>query len=95
MNITDIKTIDDKGLLVRRQDLIGEITSLRFQHATGQLENTAVLRGVRRELARVNTVIRERENEQGLHKGGLDAAIGKLDASESAFSAFRKHMGQE
>jgi len=39
-----------------RQELLG----LRFQNATGELENTAGLRGARRDLARAITVARER-----------------------------------
>ena len=38
-----------------------EIFGLRFQHATGELENTAGLRTAKRELARAMTVARERE----------------------------------
>ncbi|RLV56497.1 50S ribosomal protein L29 [Aeromicrobium phragmitis] len=38
-----------------------ELFNLRFQNATGQLDNTARLRTVRREIARIYTVIRERE----------------------------------
>ena len=38
-----------------------EIFGLRFQHATGELENTAGLRGAKRELARALTVAHERE----------------------------------
>ncbi len=52
------------------EDLQKEITALkeqlfrlRFQHATKQLENTAELSRVKRNLARVNTVLRERELE--------------------------------
>jgi large subunit ribosomal protein L29 len=49
-----------------RQELFG----LRFQNATGELENTAGLRGARRELARAITVARERglELERELSK---------------------------
>lgn len=50
------------------EDLQKEITALkeqlfrlRFQHATKQLENTAELSKVKRNLARVNTILRERE----------------------------------
>jgi large subunit ribosomal protein L29 len=39
-----------------RKDVFG----LRFQHATGELENTAGLRGAKRELARALTVARQR-----------------------------------
>lgn len=92
MNNEELRTLDDKGLLLRRQDMVGELASLRFQHATGQLDNTARLRALRRSLARVNTVIRQREAETGLHKGGLASKVGKLDEGDSAFAAFRKRM---
>jgi large subunit ribosomal protein L29 len=38
-----------------------EALNLRFRNATGQLENTAEMRRVRRQIARINTLIRERE----------------------------------
>ncbi|CAN5468377.1 50S ribosomal protein L29 [soil metagenome] len=38
-----------------------ELFNLRFQHATGQLENYRRLRQLRREIARIKTVLRERE----------------------------------
>ncbi len=40
-----------------------EAFNLRFQHATNQLDNTARLRDVKREIARINTVMREQEIE--------------------------------
>ena len=42
-------------------DLKGELFKLRFQHATNQLENPLKLVGVRRDIARVKTILRERE----------------------------------
>jgi len=94
MNATDLRTLDDKGLLLRQQDLMGEMTSLKFQGATGQLDNTSAVKTVRRTLARVSTLIRERELEQGLNRGGLAAAVGPIEAEGSAFASFRKFMGQ-
>ena len=38
-----------------------ELFGLRFQHATGELDNTASLKRAKREIARVLTVVRERE----------------------------------
>lgn len=38
-----------------------EALNLRFRNATGQLENTAELKRVRRQIARINTLIRQRE----------------------------------
>lgn len=95
MITADLRNLDDKGLIVRRQELEGVSTALKFQLATGNLDNTAAVRQTRRDLARLNTVIREREQERGLHKGGLAAAVGALGTDENAFSAFRKHMGHE
>jgi large subunit ribosomal protein L29 len=41
-----------------------ELFNLRFQHATGQLENYRRLRELRREVARIKTVLRERELDE-------------------------------
>jgi large subunit ribosomal protein L29 len=41
-----------------------ELFNLRFQHATGQLENYRRLRHLRREVARIKTVLRERELDE-------------------------------
>ncbi|NMB76818.1 MAG: 50S ribosomal protein L29 [Myxococcales bacterium] len=43
------------------QDLKEDIFKLRFQHATGQLDDVSKLRQARRKLARVNTLLREHE----------------------------------
>jgi large subunit ribosomal protein L29 len=48
----------------RRQKLVEmkqELFNLRFQHATGQLENPQRLKQIKRDVARVQTVIREEE----------------------------------
>ncbi len=52
-------TIDE--LRKKDQELRKELFNLRFQHATHQLENTARLKLVRREIARVNTIIKEKQ----------------------------------
>ena len=41
-----------------------ELFDLRFKHSTGQLVNTAALRTTRRDIARIETLIREREISQ-------------------------------
>ena len=41
-----------------------ELFNLRFQHATGQLENYRRLRQLRREVARIKTILRERELDE-------------------------------
>ena len=42
-------------------ELKDELFNLRFRHATGQLENPNVLNGIKKDIARVKTVLRERE----------------------------------
>jgi large subunit ribosomal protein L29 len=57
---TDLRDMDEPELLrhikTARRDLLG----LRFQHATGELDNTAGLRRAKKEIARALTVARER-----------------------------------
>ena len=48
----------------RLAELKGELFNLRFQLATGQLENPLRIRGVRKDIARVTTIIRENELKQ-------------------------------
>ena len=53
--------LDDTGLLQALADTKEELFNLRFQNATGQLDNVARLPQVRREVARINTELRARE----------------------------------
>jgi large subunit ribosomal protein L29 len=60
VKVTDIRTKSDDELRDQIRDLKKEAFNLRFQKASGQLENTARQRQVRRDLARVKTVLGER-----------------------------------
>ena len=51
----------NEELAKKLDDLKEELFNLRFRHATGQLENPNVLHTVKKDIARVKTVIRERE----------------------------------
>ncbi len=51
----------DVELVEALSDAKKELFNLRFQHATGQLDNTAQLSGTRRQIARINTELRARE----------------------------------
>jgi large subunit ribosomal protein L29 len=59
MNASEIRNEDRKALVDRLLGLKKEQFNLRFQKATGQLEGTARIREVRRDIARVKTVLRE------------------------------------
>jgi large subunit ribosomal protein L29 len=59
----DLRAMSDVELLHRLDEAKAELFNLRFQHATGQLDNHGRFGHVRREVARINTLIREREIE--------------------------------
>ena len=66
---TELRELPDEELVARIDAAKEELFNLRFQLATGQLDNPSRLRQVRHDLARVNTVLRERELETiGLEK---------------------------
>ena len=56
-----VKDLADAELLERLGDARQELFNLRFQHATGQLDNHARLGQTRRQIARLSTEVRERE----------------------------------
>ena len=58
---TEVRELDDDELLVRLREAKEELFNLRFQVATGQLDNNRRLHHVRRDIARIYTVMRERE----------------------------------
>lgn len=59
---TDVlRDLADAELLDRLASAKEELFNLRFQHVTGQLENTARLGVVRKQVARLNTELRDRE----------------------------------
>jgi large subunit ribosomal protein L29 len=57
---TEVHDLDDPQLVAFVDDARKELFNLRFQHATGQLENTARLRDAKSDLARGLTVSRQR-----------------------------------
>ncbi|MBA2549511.1 MAG: 50S ribosomal protein L29 [Nocardioidaceae bacterium] len=58
---TDLRALSAEDLATKLAESKEELFNLRFQHATGQLENHGRLRSVRRDIARIYTVLRERE----------------------------------
>ena len=55
------RKLDDEGLATKLVEAKEELFNLRFQAATGQLESHGRLKAVRREIARLYTIMRERE----------------------------------
>ena len=56
-----LRDLGDSELLDALADAKEELFNLRFQHVTGQLDNSARLGVVRKQVARINTELRERE----------------------------------
>lgn len=61
MKAKEIHDMTNDELNAKLGSLKEELFNLRFRHATGQLENPNVLKTVKKDIARVKTVIRERE----------------------------------
>lgn len=61
MTVQDMRNTETQELLNKVEEYKKELFGLRFQHATGQLENTARMRTVKKNIARIKTIIRERE----------------------------------
>ncbi|WP_059012872.1 50S ribosomal protein L29 [Streptomyces specialis] len=57
----ELRELNDEELVVKLREAKEELFRLRFQAATGQLENNSRLRAVRKDIARIYTLMRERE----------------------------------
>lgn len=61
MKVRELRELSVGELNTKLNDLKAELFNLRFQHATGQLENNSRIKLVRRDIARVKTLIHENE----------------------------------
>lgn len=61
MKANELRDLTREELLKRERDLKEEAFNLRFRHSTGQLENTARMKLVRKDIARIETILREKE----------------------------------
>ncbi|HFE38512.1 MAG TPA: 50S ribosomal protein L29 [Gammaproteobacteria bacterium] len=68
MNATDTRALSEDQLSEELLKLKKEQFNLRFQQATGQLEKTARFRVVRRDIARIKTILREQKTAQKAKK---------------------------
>lgn len=56
-----VRDLPDEELLTRLAESKQELFNLRFQNVTGQLDNSARIGHIRREVARIETILRQRE----------------------------------
>ena len=61
MKSREIWEMTPEGIRNKLDDAYGEMFSLRFQFSTGQMQNSARLGQMRREIARLNTILRAKE----------------------------------
>ena len=61
MKAKEIRQMSEKELNKQLDDLKAELFNLRFQSATGQLDNPLRIKTVRKDIARVKTIVKERE----------------------------------
>lgn len=65
MKPSELRGLSDQELRAKESETAQELFRLRFRHASGQLDNTARLRKLRRELARIKTLLKEKETGKG------------------------------
>lgn len=61
MKVEEVRELPDEELRTRLDEVREELFNLRFQNATGQLDNYKRLNVLKKDIARMNTVLKERE----------------------------------
>ncbi len=64
MKTREIKDLDTDELVQKNKELVEELFKLRLRHKSGQLESPAMMGSVRRSIARIKTVLRQREGQK-------------------------------
>ncbi len=64
MKASNVRELNNEELAAKLVDLKKELFNLRLSHATGQLSNPLALNSVKKDIARIKTVLREREQAQ-------------------------------
>lgn len=65
MKVKEIRNMSSEELMKKADDLKGELFNLRFRLATGQLDNPQSIKMVKKDIARIKTIIRERQLQEG------------------------------
>ena len=65
MKAKELRQLSEGELLIKEKELGEELFNLRFQHATGQLDNVMRIPQVRRDIARVKTMLKEKAPDKG------------------------------
>jgi large subunit ribosomal protein L29 len=65
MKAKDLRALNEGELMVKERELNEELFNLRFQQATGQLENVMRIPQVKRDIARLKTILKEKTLNKG------------------------------
>ena len=65
MKAKELRQLSEGELLIKAKELGEELFNLRFQHATGQLDNVMRIPQVKRDIARVKTILKEKAQDKG------------------------------
>ncbi|KYO63923.1 MULTISPECIES: 50S ribosomal protein L29 [Thermovenabulum] len=68
MKAKQIREMSDQELVQKLKELKGELFNLRFQKAVGQLDNPMRIREVKKTIARIKTIMTERERQAKAQK---------------------------
>jgi large subunit ribosomal protein L29 len=60
MKATEFREMTEDELLNKEEELKDQLFKLKFQHALGQLENAMKLKNIRKDLARIKTILNEK-----------------------------------
>ena len=86
----DLRELPDEGVFDRVESLKEELFNLRFQFATGQLDNPMRIRQVRHDMARMLTILRQRSTEEE-----LEYALARADEQALAESREAQARGEK
>ena len=90
MKAEELREVADDELLAQVESLKEELFNLRFQFATGQLDNPMRIKQVRHDIARILTVLRERSTEEE-----LEVALARADEEALAESRAAQARGEK
>ncbi len=89
--LTELREMDDDELVTRLVEARQELFNFRFQHVTGRLDNYSRLGEVRKEIARINTLLRQREIEAA-EAEMAPAPVSEVEESPAASDARRARV---
>ena len=87
MKVAELRELPDDELLARLEGLREELFNLRFQAATGQLDNPMRIKEVRHDVARMLTVLRSRSSEEDLRLAVEEADRRSLEDRREAIAS--------